>query len=149
MSRLLACEDETQGLDYLSPPSPISEIQGGPHFLPGSEVASEAGEPLSHGDRMGSDDLGFNDGGYNKEGRDSDSHLERESVYIGPASDEQSLDDDDELDDDDDDDDELSDPDSEHPRAPPLPLEHIYVQDPRQPLLLSDFDVIKTLGGCS
>ena len=30
--------------------------------------------------------------------------------------------------------------------ALPLPLEHIYVKDPRQPLLLSDFHVIKTLG---
>jgi hypothetical protein len=28
----------------------------------------------------------------------------------------------------------------------PLPMEHIYVQDPRQPLLLSDFQVLKTLG---
>lgn len=28
----------------------------------------------------------------------------------------------------------------------PLPIEHIYVQDPRQPLLLSDFQVLKTLG---
>lgn len=28
----------------------------------------------------------------------------------------------------------------------PLPVEHIYVQDPRQPLLLSDFQVLKTLG---
>jgi len=30
--------------------------------------------------------------------------------------------------------------------ALPLPMEHIYVKDPRQPLLLSDFHVIKTLG---
>lgn len=31
----------------------------------------------------------------------------------------------------------------------PLPIEHIYVQDPRQPLLLSDFQVLKTLGALS
>ncbi len=40
-------------------------------------------------------------------------------------------------------------PEEEGPPAPlPLPQEHIYVQDPRQPLLLRDFHVLKTLGKC-
>ncbi|KAF8337570.1 uncharacterized protein EI90DRAFT_2666096 [Cantharellus anzutake] len=38
-------------------------------------------------------------------------------------------------------------PEEEGPPAPlPLPQEHIYIQDPRQPLLLRDFHVLKTLG---
>lgn len=147
MSRMLECDDTGEhGHSFLTPPSPISEIQGGPHSLLESDADHDMDESRDHSYAQSSvaglddlDDLRVHDDEAEEE---SDAHLERESVYIGLPEDEQELSDEDEEDDLDDA--ELSDP--ERARAPPLPLEHIYVQDPRQPLLLSDFDVIKTLG---